>query len=75
MKTHDSDDHILDFSKMKQKKQERLKARRRMLVLVIALVTVVVAIVATILFFQVREAVEDKGFWQNFNSSHGTSQQ
>lgn len=69
MKNNESDDRILDFSKMKQKHSQRMKARKKVILLVIASLTAVVALVLAVLFFQVREVVDQKDFWQNFQAS------
>lgn len=44
-------------------------ARRRAGWITAAVIAGAVLIVGVFLFIQFREAVEDKGFWQNFNSA------
>ena len=63
MNNSDPDRKIIDFDKIKRREQNRHRARRR------AGWITAVLIVGVFLFIQFREAVEDKGFWQNFNSA------
>lgn len=64
---------VIDFSQMQQMKKDRAKSKKRVVVLVVAVISAVLLLVGTILFFQINEVVDDKDFWQNFNSSHATA--
>ena len=69
MNNSDPDRKIIDFDKIKRREQNRLRARRRAGWITAAVIAGAVLIVGVFLFIQFREAVEDKGFWQNFNSA------
>ena len=75
MNNSDPDRKIIDFDKIKRREQNRHRARRRAGWITAGSGRIditgkgAVLIVGVFLFIQFREAVEDKGFWQNFNSA------
>ncbi|MEM1484533.1 hypothetical protein V6615_06585 [Oscillospiraceae bacterium PP1C4] len=69
MKMHDSDDKVIDFLKAKQKKKERLSARKKKKLITLAVLAALIVFVCTVIFLQVSEVVDSKGFWQNFETS------
>lgn len=60
---------IIDFNKARRKK---LRPARRRAAIVGGIAAAAAAIVGFAVFFQAREVLSDKSFWQNFNSSTGS---
>lgn len=75
MPQDNSDPHkkIIDFDKLRRREQKRTRARRRKGWLAAAAAAAVLLAVGLLVTLQVREAVDDRGFWQNFNTTASVS--
>lgn len=60
---------IIDFNKARRKK---LRPARRRAAIIGGIAAIAATIVGLAVFFQAREVLTDKSFWQNFNSSAGS---
>ena len=66
----DAQDHnVIDFNRAHKRMKREKQSRRRNKRILLLVAAVLAAVVLAVIFFQIREVVGEKGFWQNFGNA------